>query len=140
MMGHQPYCDHRHTAEQQCNAARRIGAVAEWSPHDAPAELAAPIPTPLLEQPMIVPIGLRREAFAASEMPPASSYVAHEWRESRAAIEAPRDAGATPEPRSASPQGARRSRTRAVSIVVSLLVVAGLAACFLHDANILGDE
>lgn len=137
MIGHQPYCDHRHTQGQACNTARRIGAAAEWPPHN---ELAAPSPTPLLEQPETVPTSLRREAITASEMQPASSYVAHEWHETAAAIEAPRDAGPAPEPRVASRRVARPSRRRAVGIVVSLLMLAGLAACFLHDANILGEE
>jgi hypothetical protein len=137
MIGHQPYCDHRHTQGQACNTARRIGAAAEWPPHD---ELAAPSPTPLLEQPEAVPASLRREAIAASEMPAGSSYVAHEWHETAAAIEAPRDAGPAPERHDALPRGARRSRKRAVGIVVSLLMAAALAACFLHDANILGDD
>jgi hypothetical protein len=140
MMGHQPYCDHGHTLRQECNAARRIGTAAEWPPHDAPAELAAPSPTPLLEQPKTVPLSLRREAITASEMPADQGYVAPERHKTLTAVASPGGAGAAPEPHAASRRIARSSRKRAVGIAVSLLVVAGVAACFLHDANILGEE
>ena len=140
MMGHQPYCDHRHTAGQECNTARRIGAAAEWPPHNAPAELAAPSPRPLLEQPDVVPIGMQREAIAASEMAPARGYIPHEWRETAAAIESPRYAGPEHQPREAAPRHARPPRKRAVVIAMSVLVAAGLAVCFLHDADIMGNE
>jgi hypothetical protein len=140
MMGHQPYCDHRHTPRQECNTARRIGAAAEWPPHDAPAELAAPSPTPLLEQPDVVPIGMR-EAIAASEVAPARGYVAQEWRETVAAVEAQHSAepAQAPAPSAASPRRGRRSRRRAIGIALVLLA-AGLAACFLHDADLTGDR